>query len=123
MFCFSIIGSLSVCTINAYSGGFLAFAKSSETLQLYYTGDMTFTSDYKVNTKSYGLEKGKYIKRGHMIYLRNNKCVTTTGTRVYTPIATSKTKKDVYYATAHAWDSLGCNDPKTLFRYGWQYFN
>jgi len=100
------------------------YAKSTETLQIHYTGYIQFRPSYEIPANAgYGLTKGKQVKRAYTNYTRNGKCVTTTGARVYTSTATSKTSGSLYIARSNAWDDVRWGDKYTTkFHYGWIYF-
>ena len=65
------------------------------------------------DAENYGLKKGKHVKQAYVTYTRNGVCVTTTGNRVYTDAAQSKSSGSVYSTTAHAWDDLRWGDKYT----------
>lgn len=100
------------------------YASSKETLQIYYTGYIQFKPNYKIPANAgYYLTQGKQVKQAYVTYSRNGKCVTTTGARVYTSKAASKTSSSTFSATANAWDDLRWGDKYTTkFNYDWIYW-
>ena len=115
---------LSLSSGIAASAQSTNYAKSKETFQIHYTGYIQFRPSYKIPANAgYSLKKGKYVRRAYVNYTRKGKCVTTTGSRVYTATATSRKSNRIYSAKAYAWDSLMWGDDYTTrFYYGWIYF-
>ena len=77
------------------------YASSKETLQIYYTGYIQFKPNYKIPANAgYYLTQGKQVKQAYVTYSRNGKCVTTTGARVYTSKAASKTSSSMVWVSS-----------------------
>jgi hypothetical protein len=107
----------------AYATNTYDYASSSETLQVYYSGTVSFVPSYKTTANSgYSLKKGEHVKRAYLNYTRGGTSVI--GGRKWTSTANKATSSNRFTATASCWDNLidWSTGATTEFHYGWRYF-